>query len=110
MNPDDRLLKSTKTSLSRWAGGNAAVWEMTVSLRTVIIRILRDDRPDKHLEIGCLDTEFIHGPTKWSPSAIEVHRIELDDGSDGFRVLDDGADFQLICGKVEVSEGVNEWV
>lgn len=52
--------------------------------------------------IACVDPEFIHGPTEWNDTHVEIARRE-----DGFLVKDERAGVEVHAGHVEVKENVD---
>ena len=99
---DERLIRKW---MSKWEGGNSQVWEYTVSLRTLVIRIM-SEKQSGNLHVICLDTQFICGPLKWPACHFELDRVIDQQGDNQYLVRDDTAGFLVRCGKVEVKENV----
>lgn len=69
----DDILRHFPTLLRRWDGSIARMWELTVSHRTLRIRLEQHGRVG-NLMIACIGPEFIHGPTEWNDAHVEVTR------------------------------------
>jgi hypothetical protein len=74
------------------------MWELTTSHRTLSLRLEQHGRAG-NLLIACIVPEFIHGPTEWGDSHINISR-----GADGFIVTDERAGVEIRAGHVEVKE------
>lgn len=59
------------TLLARWRGGRAKMWELTVSLKTLTIRIERSG-VHGNLHVACVGPTHIHGPVYWEDCDIEI--------------------------------------
>jgi hypothetical protein len=103
----DGILKSGSTMLARWQGASAEMWELTRSHRTLRIVLLRKGISG-NLLLSCLEPVRLRGPARWEPADITIARTHLPDGlEDGFRVADDKADMEILCGALEIKENVN---
>jgi hypothetical protein len=69
----DDILRHFPTLLRRWDGSIARMWRLTISHRTLLLRLEQNGR-DGNLEIACIEPEFIHGPTEWMDSQVEIER------------------------------------
>src|SRR5688572_6372536 len=100
---DRRLdrLRHFPTLLSRWRGAHARMVELTESIRTLSIKLRREEQPG-HLLVACVYPLFVHGPIEWSDADITVALH----GTDGFVVTDSRADVRVITGSVEIKEFV----
>ena len=96
----DDILRHFPTPLRRWDGSIARMWELTTSHRTLRLRLERHGRVG-NLLIACIDPEFIHGPTEWQDTYLEISRR-----LDGFLVKDERAGVEVHAGHVEVKENV----
>src|SRR5208282_1006294 len=67
MMPEERRqdrLRHSREMLARWRGGRAKMWELTVSLKTLTIRIERQGVLG-NLHVLCMHPTHIHGPVYW---------------------------------------------
>jgi hypothetical protein len=102
----EKIIKSSRTFLSRWNGGTAEMWELTTSLKTLDVLIRREDKPG-NLLISCGDPITIRGPVKWMNCDLRVTTTTLPGGQEtGFLVADDSAGVEIICGALSVRENV----
>ena len=92
------ILKHFPTLLRRWQGSQARMCELTLSHRTLRVRLEQSGRTG-NLEIACIDPTFIQGPTDWRSSDIAV-----EPWADGFIVKDEGAGVRIETGHVEIAE------
>jgi hypothetical protein len=101
-----RTLKSARTFFARWQGAQAELWELRPYHRTLRIVVRRPESAG-NLLIACLEPASIRAPIAWSDCrlAISTHRLP---GSEevGFRLVDGGADVEIITGGLEVKENV----
>lgn len=84
--------------LNRWRGGEAKLWEYSVSLRRLTIRVEMEGKKG-NLHIRCADVSFICGPTRWGSSSFE---IEEADGE--CFVRDRAVGFEVRAGFVDLAE------
>lgn len=101
MTPEERRqdrLRHFPTLLARWRGGRAKMWELTVSLKTLTIRI---ERKGVHgnLHVSCIGPIHIQGPVYWDDSDIEIVPLEH-----GLIVRDARAGLEIHTENVEVAE------
>jgi hypothetical protein len=102
----EKIIKSSRTFLSRWNGGMAEMWELTTSLKTLDVLIRRGDKPG-NLLISCGDPVMINGPVRWNNCDLRVTTTTLPGSQEiGFLVVDDSADLEIICGALSVRENV----
>ena len=102
----DKVLKSARTFLARWNGGDAELRELTISVRRLRVVIRRHDRSG-NLLISCLDPASIKAPIQWSNCNLSVTTVSLPNSDElGFRVLDDNEGVEIVCGGLEISENV----
>src|SRR5262245_57306874 len=102
----EKIVKSSRTFLSRWNGGMAEMWELTTSIKSLRVLIRREDKPG-NLLISCLDPVMIKGPIRWNNCDLRVTTTILPGGQEtGFLVADDSAGLEIICGALEVAENV----
>src|SRR5215510_1014266 len=94
----DDILRHFPTLLRRWDGSIARMWCLTISHRTLLIR-LEQNGQDGNLLIACIEPEFIHGPTEWMDSHVEIERRV-----EGFLVKDERASLEVHAGHVELKE------
>lgn len=66
--------------IDKWQGDNACLWEYSVSLSRLVIRITSTNR-DGNLHIICGDCEYICGPVRWDVSSIQINRHMIADRS-----------------------------
>jgi hypothetical protein len=107
----EKIIKSSRTFLSRWNGSWADMWSLTPSLKTLRILIRREDRPGVllpgNLLISCIDPVMIKGPVRWNNCDLRVATTTLPGGQEtGSLVADDSAGLEIICGALEVEENV----
>jgi hypothetical protein len=102
MTPEERRrdrLRHFPTLLARWRGGRAKMWELTVSLKTLTIRIeLKGVHGNLH--VACLGPTHIHGPVHWDDCDIEIVLVE----AGKFVVRDVRADLEIHTENVELAE------
>ncbi|HKQ74216.1 MAG TPA: hypothetical protein VJ810_10990 [Blastocatellia bacterium] len=94
----DDILRHFPTLLRRWDGSIARMWTLTTSHRTLVLRLEQNGRVG-NLQIACIEPEFIHGPTEWWDSHIEIERH-----ANGFVVKDERAGLEVHTGHVELAE------
>jgi hypothetical protein len=94
----DDILRHFPTLLRRWDGSIARMWELTISHRTLRLRLEQHGR-DGNLLIACIELEFIRGPVEWYDSHVEIERRE-----EGFLVKDERAGLEAHAGHVELFE------
>jgi hypothetical protein len=94
----DDILRHFPTLLRRWDDSIAMMWALSISPRTLLLRLERNGR-DGNLEIACIEPEFIHRPTEWMDSHVEIERRPV-----GFLVKDEPAGLEAHAGHVEVAE------
>lgn len=82
----------------KWRGGNAKLWDYTVSHKSLTIRV---EIPGEkgNLHIGCSDVTYICGPTKWENSSFEFEQAGED-----MILRDVTAGLEIKCGVIEVFE------
>ncbi len=106
----ERTLKSARTFLSRWQGVRGHMRELTLSHQALVIVLSADDRSG-NLVIWCGDPQRIHGPVRWTNCGLTVDTTtDTEDGEPGFAVRDPGADLEVICGALAVSENVKRYL
>lgn len=101
MTPDERQqdrLRHIPTMLARWRGARAKMWQLTVSLKTLTIRLERPGS-DENLHVSCYPID-IHGPVSWDNCDLEV---SLTDGGK-WVVKDAAAGVEILAEGVEVKE------
>jgi hypothetical protein len=101
MTPDERQqdrLRHFVKPLARWRGARAKMWQLTVSLKTLTIRLERTGS-DENLHVSCYPVH-IHGPVFWDNSALEV---SLTDGGK-WLIKDAVAGLEILAENVEVRE------
>jgi hypothetical protein len=101
----EKIIKSSRTFLSRWNGGMAEMWELTISHKTLDVLIRREDKPG-NLLIACIDPVMIKGPVRWKNCDLRVTPILPGSLDARFLVADDSASVEIICGALEVAENV----
>jgi len=102
MTPAERKrdqLRHFPTLLARWAGGRASIWELTVSLKTLTVRVERSGIQG-NLDVHCIGPSHIHGPVFWDNCEITVSLA----ADDTFIVLDVRAGLEIRTASVEVTE------
>ncbi len=91
--------------LSKWQGGEACIWEYTVSHRNLTIRVVSKNLPG-NLHIGCTLCEHIAGPVKWEGCSFDLERQSAESEEVGFVLRDEDSNFVVRCGGIEVFENV----
>lgn len=91
--------------LGEWQGGDAALWDYTVSHKSLSIRITSKERRG-NVHINCGDCEYIVGPFKWSNCWLELSRRQGEEGESIFILRDERNGFILHCGVIGVKENV----
>jgi hypothetical protein len=103
----EKIIKSSRTFLSRWNGGLAEMWELTISHKTLRVLIRREDKPG-NLLISCIDPVMIRGQVRWVNCDLRV--TTLPGSRDArFLVADDSAGLEITCGALEMEENVKLW-
>ena len=103
----DRILRTCATFLGRWKDASAAMWELTVSHKSLRLLLTRGGGIGGNLLLSCLDPIKLRGPVRWEHSDLSVSRVPLPGGQDeGVLVIDHDADVEILCGGVEVKENV----
>lgn len=104
----DALFKEEQratTFLNRWRGSMAQLWNYSVSLRTLRIRLSEDGRPG-NMELRCSECEFLVGPTRWARSNLVFTRVTEETGDVRYHIWDESARFALWCGGFDAAENV----
>ena len=86
------------TLLDRWQGGDAMVWEYSVSFSNLIIRI---ERPGQlgNLQIGFGSTTHICCPTRWENCFFEVTELP-----EGYILRDTIGGVEIHAGEIDFAE------
>ncbi len=101
-----KLLKSAETFLARWQFSDAELLELTISHKQLCILLKRDGLKGNLLLI-CIDPLNIKSPIRWPKSNLRVTTMKLAEHSEHvFRIADDSAGVEVICGGFEVKENV----
>jgi len=85
--------------LDRWRGGRARMWELTISIKSLTIRVERSGVRG-NLHVACIAPTHICGPVEWSDCDIEIALA----AGDTFVVRDRRAGLEVHAGHVEVKE------
>ena len=100
----EKTLKRATTFLKRWNGGTAFLYELTVSHRTLRIRIYNSERPNWFLELAC-DPEWIQSPGHWENCQIDVAaKVKLKSGKEGYILSDKTVGMEIHTEYLESSE------
>lgn len=94
----EEMLRHFPTLLRRWDGALARMSEMTLSHRTLTIR-LEQHGWTGNLEIACIAPTFIHGPTDWEDANVMIQHT-----AEGFVVSDERAGVRIEAELVEIAE------
>jgi hypothetical protein len=87
----------------------AEMWELTISHKTLVVLIRREDKPG-NLLIACIEPVMISGPVKWMNCDLRVTTTTLPGSQEtGFLVADDSVGLEIICGALEVEENLKLW-
>lgn len=101
MTPDERQrdrYRHFPTMLARWRGAKATMWSLTVSMKTLTIRLERSGS-DENLHVSCYPIH-IRAPVSWDNCELE---IALTDGGKWI-VKDAVAGVEILAEGVEVKE------
>jgi hypothetical protein len=98
----DDVLKRSKTMLSRWRGADAALWTLTLSLKSITL-LLTDPEREGNLMLSCSPVR-VRGPVRWSDSDLAIAPTRLPDGSEGFAITDARAGVAILCELLETTE------
>jgi hypothetical protein len=102
----DKTIKSAMTFLSRWKASVGEMWELTSYHKSLRI-LLRREGIAGNLVIACLDPFMIKGPVRWDVSDLRVEATTRAKGGEtSFRVVDETAGVEIVCGGLEVKENV----
>jgi hypothetical protein len=103
MTPAERQrehLRHLPTLLARWRGARAKMWELTISHKTLTIRL---ERPGSHdnLHVSCYPIH-IHGPVAWSNCDLTVSLTDagkwvIKDAIAGLEILAEGVEVRENC-------------
>jgi hypothetical protein len=103
----EKTLKSARTFFSRWKGSSGEMCELTSSHKTLRIVIRNDKKSGSNLLVACIDPYLIRGPVRWPNCDLRAETTVLVQGGETlFRVVDDLACVEIICGGLEVKENV----
>ena len=100
-----------KKWLEKWKGGEVALWEYSVSHKSLVLRIQKKGIPG-NLHVCCGDTDYIAGPTKWQNGVLTYTAIpDPNPKSENlvplfYEIKDEIVGFYIRCCGVEVSENV----
>jgi hypothetical protein len=111
MNPQEQFEAQSRELIEKWQGGDACLWEYSVSLSRLVIRVTAKDRPG-NLHIICLDTEFICGSVNWENCRLEVREIDyksLYGAKIRFALRDEVAKVEIHCGMFGAQENVEPY-
>lgn len=101
-----KLLKTAETFLSRWKGARAQLWDLQPSHTSLRVLLQAPDRTG-NLLIVCLDPMRIRCAVRWDGSDLSITEVTLPQAdSPVFRVTDERADAEIICGGIEIKENV----
>jgi len=93
------MLRHFSPLLDRWSGGDARMWELTVSHPTLTLRVTKRTSAGC-LDIICIDPLSITGPVRWLDANITV---EISD-PEGFIVKDRACGLEIKTCSVEAKE------
>lgn len=99
---NERLVRNW---MEKWDGGKAQIWEYSVSLRRLAIRVTSDNHAG-NLHIRCSDTIYIRGFVEWDNCHFQLD-LEHDERGDIIYIIrDEKVGFLVRCGVIEVAENV----
>jgi hypothetical protein len=78
------------------------MYAFTISHQTLHLQLLYPPDVNNFLIIACIEPMFIHGPTLWQDSNIQIS--VMNEGDRIYRVIDHAADVEIRCGEIEVKE------
>jgi hypothetical protein len=105
MNEQDKADALTSNLIQKWQGGYACVWEYTVSLGRLAIRITKEGQ-EGNLHIICLSCSHICGPFDWEHGSFEVIKTKADNVTKRYVLKDAKNGFELQCGLLSAIENV----
>lgn len=100
----EKTIKSLTSFLFRWNGGFAQLLELTVSHKSLRLLLTKPDAQG-NLLIVCLDPMRISASISWNACSVSVATTVIQ-GEVCFRIIDENADVEILCGGVEVKENV----
>lgn len=100
----EKIIKSLTSFLLRWNGGVAQLLELTVSHKSLRLLLTKPDTQG-NLLIACLDPIRIAAPISWNACSISVTTTVVE-GEVCFRIIDEKANVEILCGGLEVKENV----
>src|SRR3989442_13775368 len=92
----DETCRKTNCLLKQWQGGYACLWEYSVSLSILTVRVVSDDRPG-NLHVICTPTLYICGPVHWENCHLEIATRQTPEGWVEYVLRDERAPFQPTC-------------
>ena len=82
------------------------MWELTSSHKSLRV-LLRREGIAGNLVVACIDPFVIKGPVRWTHSDLRVEvTTRAEGGETWFRVVDETAGVEIVCGGLEVKENV----
>jgi hypothetical protein len=110
----ETLAKSATTFLARWNGGSVRVFELTVSLRGLVVVVFRDYAALRHENLRfAAEPLWMCGPFEWAPAALEVDVVAAAESpaaaltrEERLLRLRDPIGFELLAPSLEVAENV----
>lgn len=100
----EKTIKSLASFLLRWNGAIAQLHELTVSHKCLRLLLTKPDAQG-NLVIACLDPLRIAAPISWEACSISVTTTGIE-GEVCFRIIDEKANVEILCGGLEVKENV----
>ena len=92
-------------TLARWAGTSALFHAVSPTFRRSVLSLWPKGGPEL-LYLVCLGCRHIHGPFSWPNAQLRIERSTLPSADRSqSRVIDERADFELICSDVILVRG-----
>ena len=102
----DQTRERVQRRLDQWQGGYAQLWEYTVSLAILTIRLAFEHRHG-NLHLVCSPCLTIAAAVDWDDCHLQVHLEEAEPGEELFVVEDQRAGLRVSCRGIDVLENVD---
>jgi hypothetical protein len=92
-------------ALAQWRGAEAALWIYHVSHKKLALMLSRKDESEQ-LYVVAVACKHIRGNFSWDDANLEIHADYDADSQEAItRVIDNVANFELICSSVTIARG-----
>jgi hypothetical protein len=98
-------LQHQRKALSKWRGCLVELWDFRIAHQAISLRIF-SPHGSGCLLVFCGATERYCGPLRWTPCDLDIQVLEAELPRTEllYRVFDQNAGFELICGLIEVRQ------